>query len=272
VTFKNGRIGNVTDQKGALVGGANFTFERVEFHDVRLATPGVHLECLYAVGVPGFVLRDSTFRDCAVMDVLFAYADALDPRPPAYGQVTIENTVFGHTLNQDGTWNHYALYVGQTGSSTLDGWIIRHNTFEQGASLATSHDRAVRSRWVGNVGGWDCVAGMRYSHNVGQRCGPTDRAVAPVASVATQAAPFGWLDPDRGDFHLTFASPARMAGDPADHPARDRNGVLRRYRPDAGAYEYADPLLDGPLCAASDATLALCAGLKLYFSVIPTAF
>jgi hypothetical protein len=272
VTFANGRIGNVTDQKGALVGGANFTFENVEFHDVRLATPGVHLECVYAVGVPRFVLRDSTFRGCAVMDLLFAYAEGIDPPPPPYGDVTIENTVFGHTLNGDGSWNYYALYIGQTGSRTLDGWVVRHNTFEQGASLGTSHDRATGSRWVGNVGGWDCVAGMRYSHNVGQRCGPTDRPVTPVASVATRVAPFGWRDPAHGDFHLTSASPARAAGDPADHPELDRDGAPRRIRPDAGAYEYADPVLDGPACTGGDASIAvavLCAGLRLYFSVVP---
>jgi hypothetical protein len=269
VTFENGRIGNVTDQKGALVGGANFTFDNVVFHDVRLKTPGVHLECLFAIGVPGLVVRDSTFRDCAVMDVLFAYAEGLDPLPPPYGDVTIENNVFGHTLNSDGSWNYYTLYIGQTGSRTLDGWVVRHNTFEQGASLGTSHDRAVGSRWVGNVGGWDCVAGMAYAHNVGQGCGPTDVPVTPVASVAGRPAPFGWVHPAAGDFRLTAASPARAAGDPADHPARDRDGAPRRLRPDAGAYAYADPVLDGPMCAAgaSVPVAVICAALTLYFSV-----
>ena len=37
-TFRNGRIGNVIDEKGALVSGTNFTFDNVEFHDVRIAT------------------------------------------------------------------------------------------------------------------------------------------------------------------------------------------------------------------------------------------
>ncbi len=63
-TFKNGSIGNVTDEKGALISGSNFTFDNVLFHDVRLATPGVHNECIYAIVVPGFTIRNSTFHNC----------------------------------------------------------------------------------------------------------------------------------------------------------------------------------------------------------------
>ena len=63
-TFKNGQIGNVTDEKGALISGSNFTFDNVLFHDVRLATAGVHNECVYAIVVPGFTIRNSTFRNC----------------------------------------------------------------------------------------------------------------------------------------------------------------------------------------------------------------
>ena len=37
-TFKNGSIGNVADQKGALVDGAGIVFDNVLFHDVVLKT------------------------------------------------------------------------------------------------------------------------------------------------------------------------------------------------------------------------------------------
>jgi hypothetical protein len=237
VTFRNGRIGNVTNQKGAVVAGTNFTFDRVEFHDVVATIAGTHMECVFAIGVPGMTVRSSRFRNCAIMDLFFLYGSWWEPLPPPYGGIRIENNVFGHVLNEDGSWNHYPLYIGQTGNDVLDGWTVRHNTFEQNASLGTSHSRAVNSRWVGNIGGWDCIAGMAYSHNVGTRCGATDTQVSPAASTRTSTAPFGWADPERSDFRLTAGSPAIDAGDPGDAPATDIDGNARDARPDAGAHE-----------------------------------
>ena len=46
-TFKNGSIGNVADQKSALVDGAGIVFDNVLFHDIVLKTDGVHTECAY---------------------------------------------------------------------------------------------------------------------------------------------------------------------------------------------------------------------------------
>ncbi len=78
-TFKNGSIGNVTDEKGALVSGSNFTFDNVLFHDVRLATAGVHNECVYAIVVPGFTIRNSTFRNCVTMDLVVHLRQLVEP-------------------------------------------------------------------------------------------------------------------------------------------------------------------------------------------------
>ncbi len=238
VTFKNGRIGNVSDQKGALVSGTNFTFDNVSFHDAVMTTPDTHMECVFAIGVPGFVVRNSTFHNCAVMDLFFVYGNWWTPLPPAYGNVTIENNVFEHVLNSGGSWNYYPLYIGQTGNATLDGWVVRYNTFEQNASVTTSHNQAVNSRWVGNLGGWDCIPGMVYSHNVGRTCGPTDKAVAPNQNTRTTIAPLGWVNPAGADFHLKAGSPAIDAGDPKDAPNHDRDCRPRDARPDAGAYEF----------------------------------
>ena len=69
--FKNGAIGNVVDEKGALVDGSHFTFDNVRFHDARLVTDGVHMECLYAIVVPYMTIRNSTFTACDVFDVFF---------------------------------------------------------------------------------------------------------------------------------------------------------------------------------------------------------
>jgi hypothetical protein len=237
-TFKNSRIGHVTDEKGALVSGDHFTFDNMVFHDVDLKTDGVHLECVFAIGVPNMVVKNSTFTNCSVMDLFFTYGNWWTPTPPAYGGVTVENNVFGHVMDgaNDG-WNYYPMYIGQTGDDVLRNWTVRYNTFEQPASLTSSHSSAVNSRWVGNLGGWDCIDGMAYSHNVGDVCGSTDKKVSPDQDTPSQIAPFGWMDPRNGDFHLRADSVALNAGDPSNHPATDRDGNPRGSTPDAGAYE-----------------------------------
>ena len=238
VTYKNGRLGNVTDRQTAMVSGTNVTFDNMVFHDAVYRTDGVHMECVYAIGVPGFTVRNSTFHNCAIMDLFFAYGDWWTPKPPAYGGVTLENNVFEHVLNDaSGTWGYYPLYVGQTGDNVLRNWTVRYNTFEQTASLETSHNQATNSRWVGNIGDWDCIPGMTYKYNVGQKCGTTDKAVSPDMSTRTTPAPFGWVNSPAADFHLKVDSVAVDAGDPTDKPATDRDGKARTGTPDAGAYE-----------------------------------
>ena len=78
---------------------------------------------------------------------------------------------------------------------------------------------------------------MSYSRNVGQKCGSTDKEVNPAESTRTTPAPFGWVNPQTGDFHLKADSVAVDAGDPADKPATDRDGKARTGTPEAGAYE-----------------------------------
>jgi hypothetical protein len=171
------------------------------------------------------------------MDLFFEWGAWWDPLPPAYNHVTIENNVFEHVMNDDETWNAYPLYIGRTGSSTLDGWVVRHNTFEQKAAALSTHDHAVNSRWVGNLGAWECIPGMAYRRNVGTQCDPSDKAVSPNEDSRTSIAPLGWADPRNGDFHLTAGSPAIGAADPGDTLPRDRDGKARDGAPDAGAYE-----------------------------------
>ena len=106
-TFRNGSIGNVVDQKAALVDGSNFTFDNVRFHDAVLRTDGVHMECLYAIVVPGMTIRNSSFSNCAVMDILFTYGDWWSPLPPPYGNVTLDSNQFGPTYNNTGGVMYY---------------------------------------------------------------------------------------------------------------------------------------------------------------------
>jgi hypothetical protein len=243
VTFSNGSIGGVTDEKGALITGRNFTFDRVVFHDVVVTADDVHNECVYALDVTGMTVRNSHFYSCATMDLFFTYGTWWNPLPPPYTDITIENNVFEHTTTPDpGGWQYYSLYIGWTGNNggPLDNWKVRYNTFEIAANVDEDHAAASGSEWVGNLGSWNCVAGMAYRDNVGHKCGASDRQVKPESSSRTSAAPFGWINPAGHDFRLSAGSPAIDAGDPGDAPATDLRGVRRDARPDAGAFELGD--------------------------------
>ena len=119
----------MVDEKGALVTESGIVFDNVVFHDVVLRTAGVHNECIWA-GVPeGMVVRNSTFTNCAVMDIFFKYPDYWSPLPPPYGNVTLEGNTFGHP---DGTYTLYITIIGTSTSSSapVTGWKVRSNRFE----------------------------------------------------------------------------------------------------------------------------------------------
>ena len=164
-TFKNGSIGNVTDEKGALVSGSNFTFDNVLFHDVRLATPGVHNECIYAIIVPGFTIRNSTFRNCVTMDLAFTYGSWWSPLPPQYGNVTIEGNSFGRSVYPNEVTTHaFGLNIGRVGPNgegTMNGWRVRNNWFEN--NVGVSPTIGTGNVFCGNTGkppsGWQVSCG-----------------------------------------------------------------------------------------------------------------
>jgi chitodextrinase len=134
VTFKNGEIGNVTDEKGALVTENGIVFDAVRFHDVVIATSGVHSECVFAAVPEGMIVRNSTFTNCAVMDIFFVWPDWWSPAPPAYGNVVLEGNQFG-----DPTGSCCGIYVGGTGPSgdrTMRNWTVRNNFFGDGPAIA----------------------------------------------------------------------------------------------------------------------------------------
>ena len=154
---------------------------------------------------------------------------------PQYGNVTIENNLFGHTVDggAGGNWHWYGLAWWLT---TLDGARVVNNTFENSVNMDRS-TRGTGGVWANNIGGgWDCVPGVTYAGNVGgvQRPG---QGRQPSSSTYNQTAPMGWVDPPAFDFHLTASSPAIDAGTALYAPATDRDGRARTGAPDAGAYE-----------------------------------
>jgi chitodextrinase len=159
VTFKNGRIGNVTDEKGALVDGLNMTFDNVVFHDVVLRTAGVHLECLMALWNEGMVIRNSRFENCGIMDASIGIGNWWQPPPPPYGNVTIENNWFGKARFDDGgccaaySLALWSTKVGAEGDwGVFRNWRVRNNYFEPGSGVIARPVNDGSSVFCGNTG------------------------------------------------------------------------------------------------------------------------
>jgi hypothetical protein len=249
VTVRFSRVGNVVDEKGMLLGGDETTtqptgvlIDHVDFHDVVQKTDGVHNECLMT-HAPGVTIRNSTFRNCATFDISLGRGDWYGQQP--YGNVTLENNVFGHSVNGSG-WHYYGLawWVENFTNARVVG-----NTFENDVMLDPARfSGPVSGVWADNIGsGWACMPGVTYTGNVGKKCSATDKAVSPANSCAPSAcssprtAAVGWMSPATFDFHLAFGSPAIDAGDPQYASPTDLDGKARVGRPDAGAYEFGVP-------------------------------
>ena len=252
VAFVNGRIGNVVDQKGALLGATgnanpvNTLIDNVEFHDVLQQSDGVHNECVFSE-TPGLTIRNSTFSNCSTMDLFIVRGDWWGQ--PPYGHVTLENNVFGHSTNGSG-WHHYGLYWS---NDKFEDVRVVNNTFENAVILDNIGPGPYSGVWANNIGGgWSCLPGVTYRNNVGKSCGSSDKAVSPAASCFPPACNPGvtaahrWVNPSAGDFHLRAGSPAIDAGSPEYAPRTDRDGWLRLGTPDAGAYEFGAGPSPGP--------------------------
>lgn len=146
--FKNGSIGDVVDEKGALVTGSGVVFENVLFHDAVLRTAGTHMECVWAAAVPGMVIRNSIFRNCAVFDVFINYPDYWSPLPPPFGGIVLEGNTFGAPV--PGTYSVFIGYLGLNNSYPLTGWRIRNNSF--GAAPSVAPETGSDNVFCGNTG------------------------------------------------------------------------------------------------------------------------
>jgi hypothetical protein len=124
-TFRNGRIGNVVDEKGALVGGATgVVFDNVDFHDVIVTSPAVHNECVFSQA-SGITIRNSRFTNCATMDVFFTRNSG----QAAYGGFKLLNNFFGASKRPGGA-NHYYTVTWHAALGQIRDAEIRGNTLE----------------------------------------------------------------------------------------------------------------------------------------------
>jgi hypothetical protein len=143
--FKNGRIGNVVDEKGALIGGATgFVFDNVNFHDVIVTSSTVHNECVFSQA-PNITIRNSRFTNCATMDVFFTCGGQ-------YSGFTLLDNFFGASKRPGGA-NHFYTVTWHGCLGQIRNAVIRRNTFElpvnnNGMSAVNS----VESCNVGSIG------------------------------------------------------------------------------------------------------------------------
>ena len=190
---------------------------------------------------PGMTIRNSTFTNCSTMDISLGRGDWWGQ--PPYGNVVLENNVFGHSTHGGA---ELALLrprvVRRQGRERPRG---QQHVRERGAHRGPAHRYGPYSGvWANNIGdGWECLPGVTYAGNVGQRCGGSDRAVRPPAAACRRrparprhdARRVG--DPANHDFHLTAGSPAIDAGSAQYAPTTDQDGKPRNGAPDAGAHE-----------------------------------
>jgi hypothetical protein len=113
----------------------------VHFHDVRIATDGVHNECLYSQS-PGITIKNSRFTNCATMDVFFTRGTWWNQ--PTYGGFTLTNNFFGKTYKLGGSVHYYTVVWGDV-APTIDRATLRGNTFELPVGADRSFTNSVES-------------------------------------------------------------------------------------------------------------------------------
>jgi chitodextrinase len=247
--FRNGEIRGVSDSKGFQGGADNMVLENNLWHDIRLTpaggSAGIHNECAYVTGGNDQVWRANRFVNCPVMAMFFPnWAQG-----PAFRGVLVENNLFTHSLNDDGSWHDGASFMipnGNSGQNQVNNWIVRYNTFEIAPDIAqtpgTGDDNGSAS-FYGNLGA-DPTCNLpewTISYNVGGTCGKTGEVfVANATNTRTNPnqSPF-YVNAPAGDFHLKAGSAATDKGDPSRYPRTDGDGKSRPRGggPDAGAYE-----------------------------------
>ena len=140
--FKNASVGNVTDEKGSLA-HSNCTgcvYDNVNFHDVRIATDGIHNECLYSQA-PNITVKNSRFTNCATMDIFFTRGTWWGQ--PTYGGFTLLNNYFGKTYKLGGAVHYYTVVWAN--NNPIDRATIRGNTFELPTSADAPFTNSVES-------------------------------------------------------------------------------------------------------------------------------
>jgi hypothetical protein len=197
----------------------NILIDGVYFHDMRIGSPGDHVECLQVSDVDGLVIRNSRFRRCGIFGLHIQGTEASPPR-----NILVENNFFAAAL--DGGFYSLSIMEGTNVK-------VRNNSSPQGFRFGSA---GTISNWLvaGNLAPYAtaaCDDRITFRSNVwrGGSCGATDRNVSRL----------GFRDVGSFNLHLRRNSPAINRGYPGSYPLRDIDHQRRPLgvRPDAGADE-----------------------------------
>jgi chitodextrinase len=231
VRILGGSVGPSQDGTSPTIGNyagespsTNITVEGVLFHDIgRQNAPGAHVECLFLQEASGVVIRNNKFTRCDIMDLYVS---------PVQGGITASNvTVENNWFDQPTDGGYYAFNIHPDGSAPPSNFTFRYNSVAGSIYLydGFNYSNVVIDSNIGRIALCG-QSGISYRYNVwtNQKCGTTDKV---AAAGFTNEAGF--------DLHLTSASAAINAGNPAAYPATDIDGQGRPLggAPDAGSDE-----------------------------------
>jgi Concanavalin A-like lectin/glucanases superfamily len=214
---------------GAFPESYNVTLDRVRLHDNPPTEAPQHLECLFANHVQGLTVRNSVFERCGYFNIAVSECcgGTLPPR-----DLVLENNVFGQTYRWDNGAKLTAPCALIMGANRWGGQNVFRNNYYTTPPCYSGTTFATPAKASGNVGPTGmCHSGIVYRYNVfsDRTCGDGDRRVPNILSTFD------------GSWKLQAGSPAINSGDPANAPARDREGQERDTAPDAGPDEYGSP-------------------------------
>jgi chitodextrinase len=180
----------------------NILIDGVRFHDFTRSSNTQHTECLHAVSVQGFTVRNSHFERCAVMD-LFLTSNPNSSQP--FRNVVIENNFFGKTISG----GYYSVFfdqrVGFQGVQFRNNSLAQTPIFESGSN---NYSNFVVSGNLGEQFNYMCNSQVSYSFNMwysastnAAKCGASDLALNSTADP-------GWADKTNVDLHLLAGSTA----------------------------------------------------------------
>jgi hypothetical protein len=208
----------------------NILIDGVTFHDYVRTDAAAHDECLQVFPAHNITIRRSTFRNCAIFDLLIAGYNGEVSR-----DVLIENNFFDRPGSNDETLSggYYSLFFDARPGTALENVLVRYNSSLATMYVETKGVSLSNVAFVGNVGprqSFHCYPGVTFAYNVwdAAKCGRTDRI-----------APSGYKKASTLDLDLRRGAAAIDAGDPKNFPRTDIHGKPRPKgkRPDAGANE-----------------------------------
>ena len=131
--------------------GTSATYDKVFIHDAVMTTAGenagVHMECMWSNG-PNLTVRNSVFRDCAILDPVLPAATGT--ASPTTAASSLENNIFWPSERVNNGGVHFYTVIVHENADKIDRYTIRNNRFD--LPFALGDNPVVDSVFCGNSG------------------------------------------------------------------------------------------------------------------------